>query len=504
MPGHLFLMHGVLDRLACDAWMVPCDSAGKALSGWLSANTSLAPALPATWKEDRARLAEGPAPKDGEPWVCRVQMDAESRPTPEWLAEGIRHFLATATQRLQGKSPLLGRSRPLIAVPLVTGHPGQTGPVLQAVLREVTTAARRDSADVVAVANDGRVLAAAQARRSRQSTDPWPELDVALKREAAALATRATRGELAAFIGAGLSAGAGLLLLPELLMALAARAGLAPEERAALTRLPPPDQAAVLERRIGGAEELQSLLVEFFDRPRYALGHALLAGLPVTEVVTTNYDRQFETAWESQGRLATVLPYQLRPSARRWLLKLHGCVSHPRDLVLTRHQFTGRTRRDAALGGVVQTMLITRHMLFAGFSLGDEDFYRIADAARRVVRGPDPNRKPQAFGTVLVLARNPLMEELWQGDLRWVGMAEPGEASADAAAARRLEIFLDHLAALTREGTYLLDERFETLLTPDELQLREALCAVAHLARSGCCQDSLCEPVRQLLAALGG
>src|SRR5207244_10478713 len=126
-----------------------------------------------------------------------------------------------------------------------------------------------------------------------------------------------------------------------------------------------------------------------------ALGHALLAGLPVTEAVTTNYDRLFETAWESQGYEATVLPYRLHPGAGRWLLKLHGCVTHPEDIILTRHDLAGRDRRDAALAGVVQTMLITRHMLFVGFSLGDEGFYQIDDAARRAVGRPGAEtRKP--------------------------------------------------------------------------------------------------------------
>lgn len=37
-----------------------------------------------------------------------------------------------------------------------------------------------------------------------------------------------------------------------------------------------------------------------------------------------------------------------------------------------------QTRRSA-LSGIVQGLLITRHMLFIGFSLRDDNFHRIAD-----------------------------------------------------------------------------------------------------------------------------
>eukprot|EP01125_Pyxidicula_operculata_P005537 TRINITY_DN1956_c0_g2_i2.p2 TRINITY_DN1956_c0_g2~~TRINITY_DN1956_c0_g2_i2.p2 ORF type:complete len:307 (-),score=129.12 TRINITY_DN1956_c0_g2_i2:31-951(-) len=44
--------------------------------------------------------------------------------------------------------------------------------------------------------------------------------------------------------------------------------------------------------------------------------------------------------------------------------------------------------RRSALSGIVQSLLITRHMLFVGFSLKDDNFHRIIDEVRRSVR-PD-------------------------------------------------------------------------------------------------------------------
>src|SRR5205814_4557631 len=119
-----------------------------------------------------------------------------------------------------------------------------------------------------------------------------------------------------------------------------------------------------------------------FTADRYGLTHALLASLPLREVVTTNYDELFEMAWAARGRRPSVLPYVLRPDADSWVLKRHGSVSHPDDIVLTREHQIVYEDRNAALAGVVQTLLLTRHMLFVGFSLSDDTFHRIADDVR--------------------------------------------------------------------------------------------------------------------------
>ncbi len=63
----------------------------------------------------------------------------------------------------------------------------------------------------------------------------------------------------------------------------------------------------------------------------------------------------------------TVLPWDDRRSAR-WLLKLHGCINHPEDIVLQRADYIRYELRRQALAGVVQSLLITKEMLFVGFS----------------------------------------------------------------------------------------------------------------------------------------
>lgn len=57
-----------------------------------------------------------------------------------------------------------------------------------------------------------------------------------------------------------------------------------------------------------------------------------------------------------------------------------------------------QTRRSA-LSGIVQSLLITRHMLFVGFSLRDDNFHRIVDEVRRSVQEQDVGSSPSAPST---------------------------------------------------------------------------------------------------------
>jgi hypothetical protein len=183
------------------------------------------------------------------------------------------------------------------------------------------------------------------------------------------------------------------------------------------------------------------------------------------------------------GRAPSVLPRDIRPQADRWLLKMHGCVAHPEDIVLTREDYLGYDRRRQALAGIVQALLITRHMLFVGFSLNDDNFHRIADAVRRAVR-PAGAEAGEPFGTAVTLVRKAMVEPLWKGDLQWASMIDPANRLGSdektrehwpAEAARLLEIFLDYLLARTRDTAHLLNDHYQTVLTGGEKELRTAL-----------------------------
>jgi hypothetical protein len=399
---------------------------------------------------------------------------------------------------------LFARERPLFALPLVgTGRGGaasRAGQMAQRLLPMLQEQANELNADIALCLFERLHYAAAQSIRSRsaQCQAAWEaELGRPLHERARALAALASRGRLALFVGAGVSRAAGLPDWDEMLARIAdsSEANLSAEDRTRFRRLPSPlDQASILEKRIGPGKPMGAAIRHALGpMSHYSLAHALLATLPVREVVTTNYDQLFETAWgdvlsepnrADGAEQIAVLPYGRRGSDR-WLLKMHGCVSEPESMVLTRRDYLRYDSTRAALAGVVQGTLINRHVLFVGFSLTDDNFHRIIDSVRRVVEAAGGRHADNpSLGTALMLAHSPLLAQLWGPDISWVAMdsLEPDLWDSKTQGpfpwsrlARRQEVFLDCLLAHTQVVPPVLDWRFEKVLTDAELRLREAL-----------------------------
>jgi hypothetical protein len=334
----------------------------------------------------------------------------------------------------------------------------------------------------------------------RRGEDGGWDLPDALGELAAELGERARRGQLAVFVGAGVSAAAGLPTWEQLVDELAERSGLDQRLREGMTRLPPQDSAALLARELG-RDELEAFVKERFGPGPYALAHALVAGLPVQEFVTTNYDPLVEQAASDIGRELSVLPYDDVTPGRPWLLKLHGDAGHPDSVVLTREEYLQLGDTRAALSGVLHSLLLTRHVLFVGTSMLDDDLIRIAHQVRSAleVPGGQPRRRT---GTVLVLREDPARARLWEQDVETIAMGAADSSSAEAA--RRLEVLLDLLGCLSTPPTgYLLDPAYRGLLDASERRLADALNRMAEALPDPAESTSAADEVSDLLRRLG-
>ncbi|MBI1913490.1 MAG: SIR2 family protein [Planctomycetes bacterium] len=496
MPGHVFLIHGDLTKLACDAFLVP--SGGRPWPGslWKHAVAENAPpGIPDRWEPSGPRVLPWGARHSGgpRPWLTKTS-NAPSAP-PGSFVEPAREFLKVAFASLE-TSARNRRALPLLALPVVgAGHAGgarQAGEIVRHLLPALYEFTATHPVDVALVMKEPVQHAAAQGVRSRLMGDrAWPELDDSLREKADGLAALASRRELVLFLGAGVSQAAGLSSWNGLLEQLAGADLACDPDFRALGAL---DQARVVKALLPKDCTLGQAVADRLGATHYSVVHALLATLPTTEAVTTNYDTLFEMASAAVGRPVDVLPYQAASGSRPWLLKLHGCVSQPADIVLTREDYLRYDSSRAALAGLVQGLLITRHMLFVGFSLVDDNFHRIADAVRRAVK-----REP--FGTSLSVAGNRLLRQVWDRDLDWVELGGlPGSA-------RLLEVFLDRLAGMTAvTGGHLFDQKYEATLTETEIALRDRLRNLSEFTRDLPKQDrqgAAWEEVRGLLARLG-
>ncbi|MGY1712644.1 SIR2 family protein [Geodermatophilus sp. SYSU D00758] len=485
MAGHVFAVGADLRRLVCDDVLVPTDRSLRVTAGWrellpedlVATEDDGGLCLRLRWSGSERVLC---APGGTSPQVWLVDTvddgvvdDGDALP---WLLDGTREAL-DAVARRPVERPVNGRARRLVALPALGtgwgGAAGQRGTLLARLLPVLREAAERHGFDIALVLRGPSDLAAAQ--RVRRGEDANWALPDPLRAVADDLGERARRGQLAVFAGAGVSAAAGLPTWEELLDELAGHSGLDARLRAGLDGLPAQDAAALLARELG-AERLQAYVQERFGPARYALAHALLADLPVQEYVTTNYDPLVELAAGDIGRELTVLPFDEAEPGRPWLLKLHGDAAHPESVVLTREEYLAFGDSRAALAGVLHSLLLTRHVLFVGTSLQDDDLIRIAHQVRTAVQAPGAAPRRQS-GTVLALREDPARARLWERDVHTVAMA-PADASP-AEAARLLEVLLDLIGCLSTPPTgYLLDPAYRGLLGEEERTLADRLAAV--------------------------
>jgi hypothetical protein len=523
--GHVFIIPGRVQDLACDAWCISCDVDATPGRKWLPRHILERKRRyewgkpPSGWGNDGVRAFKLSNWEKGtpQPWVLNV--GGHEQQGIKWYIAGVEQFFEAVAADLKGHDRLYKRAKHLVALPAVgTGRGGlrhQAGEVAQKLLPVLYRLAKKYDLDIALVLPHASTFAAAQDARSVLPDETiWPtELTDKLRKTAEDLARHASQGKLALFLGAGVSNSAGLPLWSGLLDQLATIANIADKDwnEVKCLKLSVLDQAAIIERSLKSQEKLlgdviRDVLLEYHG---YSLTHALLAGLPVREAVTTNFDQLFEDAWtehraDGKSKRPPVLPYETGPDLDRWLLKLHGCVSHPKDIVFTRADFIRYAEERGALTGVVQTLLITRHLLIVGFSLDDPNFHEIIDAVRRVLeRRTQEDGKNPLLGTALMTERKPLVARL-SSELEWVSTGQ--EATFNTKAGRLQQIFLDYMSSRVRNPSrlvHLLNDRYEGVLTGDERALAETLRNLGQSLSQSDRSAPAWDVVKEWLASLG-
>ncbi len=518
-PGQLLALRGDLTRLECHAVVVPMSADLDVTTPWLPLVSELHPQadgegwhrltvdVPPGWGEDD-RTLRGPVVGRRQVWLTRT--DAWDK-DGAWVAASLVQAVERAAAHF---SEVTNRAVPLVGVPLAGSGAGgladRRGEVVAAAVPALQDAAVRLGVDVALVLYDDQDFAAVQAARTDTYAPGTDTLTAAEIARADALGDKAAREELVLFLGAGVSMAAGLPSWNGLLRELAEAAT---QDHQALSTLAAPDAAQILHDELG--DRFHSLLGERFRLSTCAASHMLLAGLRADAVVTTNYDNGYELAAEClhpSDHALRVLPRQHAQAGSPWLLKMHGDVEVPDSIVLTKSHYLDYADAHSPLTGMVQALLMTRHMLFVGFSLIDDNFARLAHQVRRLMKDAHPlDRKA---GTVLALQADKARERLWRDDLDHLSLADERPdnepARANLVAARRLELFLDRLswrAASTRHGreVLLLDGRHDAMRrSRAEVKLRRRLNSLREKVTAEEQETAAWRIVEEALATLGG
>ena len=219
------------------------------------------------------------------------------------------------------------------------------------------------------------------------------------------LVQRLREGQCILFVGAGLSAAAGLPTWSNLLKGITAwaereRPGTASvDEINQLLAAGKLEQVADHLRDVIGLEGLQRALAERLEIDGRPLpdAHRLITQLPFRAIITTNFDRLIERAFDNKIPVATErdaeqLADYIGKRDCFFLLKAHGDLGRADTIVLTETDFGQMVYGNEAFKRSFITLLMTNAVLFVGYSLADIDFRLLLGHHAELFRSEGPPR----------------------------------------------------------------------------------------------------------------
>ncbi len=481
--GHVFVVHGRLETVRYDVVIVPTDRRFNVEPQWNVLLNGRKPSAPVGW--DRGF---GCNPDDPRVWFISVYDGAAVTGAElELRMEAMTREIVSAAERS-------AEGRLVVAMPVLGIRGGaqgdRRGEVIRELLQAMTRIARAYRIDFALVTPDRALHGAIQHFRRAN-----PGLHSGLGAEelsvAAQLGALAQQQHLALFIGAGVSMAAGLPSWNGLLEELSRRADIPEGDFTSLSGSPL-DQAELISLHM--RDHLGSTVAELVRKAtQVSLAHALLAGLDAGQVVTTNYDELYERAVEFTGRpRPAILARQNAVPGRPWLLKLHGDIGDEAKIVLTRRSFVRFDANSRPAGSLLQSLMMTKHLLVVGTSMSDDNVIRLALEVDEFLES-----KAQ-FGTFVDVSAPSARTKLWEKRFRWVNCAGDDTATR----VRQMEILLDAIGMYaTKDASWLLDQRFSGLLEPDDRALANELRRISEKVRRS--ESELLGPLRNSLRDLG-
>ena len=127
--------------------------------------------------------------------------------------------------------------------------------------------------------------------------------------------------------------------------------------------------------------------------------HKVIVQMPFAALVTTNYDKLLERSYANVGSLPKTPTHRdvdaLGPllfDGSFFILKAHGDIDRPESMVMTTRDYQEIIHSNPAFNSIFSALLLTKAVLFVGYSLNDPDFRLLLDRQLTIFRGNVPER----------------------------------------------------------------------------------------------------------------
>lgn len=162
------------------------------------------------------------------------------------------------------------------------------------------------------------------------------------------------------------------------------------------------EQAFFMIKNREGRAELERVLQGYIDLPHILPlpSHDLLANMPFSAFMTTNFDQLMERALDkNRKKYSTIISNE---DVARWkgnqipLVKLHGCISRPTSIIAAEDECFSLQQKYPVVSALTVTLLSNRVILFLGYSLQDPDFHRMYEEVKTILG----NHMPTSYAIV--------------------------------------------------------------------------------------------------------
>jgi hypothetical protein len=276
-----------------------------------------------------------------------------------------------------------------------------------------------------------------------------PEIPQELREEFA-------EGRVVLFLGAGVSMAADAPGWEELIQPLFDKMKL---EVGLLRRLSLEQRVSFYLRRDGGRQELRKIFREELEQHRDLAAHMALISLPVSLILTTNYDPNLERAARTlRSSYEVILSDRDVPQKFQakdlTIVHLYG---NTEEFLASEEDLVNFERERPALSSILQHVLLTRTVFFLGFSFRDHNVLNHILRSHAMVRAENPIDHVRRHYAYIIDPEPSLLKDLWERRGLKILPSKPGETPQETS--RIFLQFVHKLAQTVAEMSYDQKER---------------------------------------------